>query len=71
MKTGRFYDMRFGEPAELYSAQNDRFRLYLFTPNKEAWYSKLGWNMIEHTIFNKVSVTVMLKELCDHLKNCT
>ncbi len=38
-------------------------QLYLFTPNKEAWYQKLGWETIEHTHFNQFPVTVMTLHL--------
>jgi len=37
--------------------------LYLYTPDKEAWYSKQGWHVIERTFLNKFPVTVMSKEL--------
>lgn len=37
--------------------------IYLYTPDKEAWYSKLGWHVIERTFLNKFPVTVMSKEL--------
>ena len=38
-------------------------QLYLFTPNKEEWYQKLGWKTIEHTTFNNHPVAVMIKYL--------
>lgn len=38
-------------------------QLYLFTPNKEAWYQKLGWETIEYAHFKTVPVAVMFKKL--------
>jgi hypothetical protein len=37
--------------------------LYLFTPNKAAWYSKLGWNIIELSDLNNVPITIMSQPL--------
>lgn len=37
--------------------------LYLFTPNKAAWYSQLGWRQVEETVFNNFPVTLMTKKL--------
>lgn len=38
-------------------------RLYLFTPDKAAWYVKLGWKIMEYTTFNNIPVTIMVTEL--------
>lgn len=38
-------------------------KLYLFTPNKEKWYEKLGWKTVEQTVFNQVPVVIMSKDL--------
>ena len=37
--------------------------LYLFTPNKAAWYTKLGWEVLEQTFFYHTAVTVMKTSL--------
>lgn len=37
--------------------------LYLFTPNKESWYAKLGWVIIEQSFLNNISITIMHKSL--------
>jgi N-acetylglutamate synthase-like GNAT family acetyltransferase len=37
--------------------------LYLFTPNKAAWYSKLGWETIELSCLNGTPITIMHKQL--------
>ncbi len=36
---------------------------YLFTPDKAAWYAKLGWTEIEYSQFNNIPVTIMQKPL--------
>lgn len=33
--------------------------LFLFTPNKQAWYRKLGWEVVEETTFYYHSATIM------------
>lgn len=37
-------------------------RLYLYTPDKAAWYAKLGWQTLEHSFYNNEPVTVMEKQ---------
>jgi predicted N-acetyltransferase YhbS len=37
--------------------------LYLFTPNKEAWYAKLAWITIEQAFFNGTPIIIMQKSL--------
>ena len=37
--------------------------LYLFTPNKAPWYTKLGWTAIEKSSLNNIPVTIMHKYL--------
>ena len=49
--------------AEVIAAEKGYTCLYLFTPNKEAWYSKLGWEPVEHMIFKKIPIVVMRKLL--------
>lgn len=34
-------------------------RLYLFTPDREAFYAKLGWEMFENTKYRGYAVTIM------------
>ena len=38
-------------------------RAYLFTPNKEEFYQRLGWRTIEREIYRGEQVTVMTYEL--------
>ena len=54
--------------AEMMANELGYDRLYLFTPDKAAWYAKLGWQTLEHTFFNNVPVTVMEKSLNGLLK---
>lgn len=49
--------------SESFAKQMGYSSLHLFTPNKEAWYKKLGWQIKEHTLFNQSSVAVMYKNL--------
>ena len=34
-------------------------RLYLYTPNKEHYYARLGWVLVERTSYRRTDVTVM------------
>lgn len=38
-------------------------QLYLYTPDQEAWYAKLGWQVVERSFLAKFPVTVMFKQL--------
>lgn len=53
--------------AEMIANELGYDHLYLFTPDKAAWYAKLGWQTLEHAFFNNVPVTVMKKSLKDRL----
>lgn len=37
--------------------------LYLFTPNKAAWYSRFGWDTLELSCLNSTPITIMQKNL--------
>ena len=37
--------------------------LYLYTPDSEHFYIKLGWSVMERENYNNVAVTIMKKEL--------
>lgn len=39
--------------------------LYLFTPNKAPWYTKLGWSTVETASLNHTPITIMQKTLSD------
>jgi predicted N-acetyltransferase YhbS len=39
--------------------------LYLFTPDKEKFYSRLGWSLLEHTDYRNRNVVVMRKWFAD------
>ena len=49
--------------AEKKAAEMGIKTLYLFTPNKEAWYQKLGWQTIEKSFLNTIPITIMQKQL--------
>ena len=51
--------------AEMIANELGYNHLYLFTPDKAAWYAKLGWQTLEHTYFNNIPVTVMEKTKSD------
>ena len=38
-------------------------KLYLFTPDKQRMYSALGWEVIEDLIYNRMDVSIMIKDL--------
>jgi GNAT superfamily N-acetyltransferase len=38
-------------------------KLYLFTPNAEAFYLRLGWSVTERTIYKGYEVVIMEKDL--------
>jgi GNAT superfamily N-acetyltransferase len=38
-------------------------RLYLLTPNKVRFYSRLGWRVLEHTEYRGENVAIMLYEV--------
>ena len=40
-------------------------KLYLFTPDRMSFYSRLGWKVFGHTECRGEYVTIMSYELCD------
>ncbi len=40
-------------------------KIYLHTPGSVDFYQKLGWQVVEHIIFNRNPVTIMFKNLSD------
>lgn len=55
--------------AEMMAKERGYGHLYLFTPNKAAWYAKLGWEILENTVFNNVPVTIIKKKLNQLMDN--
>jgi len=45
--------------AEIIARELGYPHLYLFTPDKAAWYAKLGWTITQHTLFDSNPVTIM------------
>ena len=41
-------------------------RLYLFTHDREAFYARLGWSVLESTEYCHQQVVIMTKSLTDH-----
>ena len=39
-------------------------RLYLYTPNTELFYSRLGWSLVERTRYRGTDVVVMSYDMC-------
>lgn len=42
-------------------------KLYLFTPDRETFYEKLGWQVLSREIYRGHSVTVMYIKLIDQI----
>jgi GNAT superfamily N-acetyltransferase len=40
-------------------------RLYLFTPDQEAFYRRLGWRTLERTNYRGENVVIMVYEVCE------
>lgn len=38
-------------------------RLYLYTPDQEKWYAKMGWQLLERTPYRGTTVTIMTHDL--------
>lgn len=38
-------------------------KLYLYTPDQEAWYAKQGWMVLEHSFSGEYPISVMFKQL--------
>lgn len=38
-------------------------KLYLFTPDREAFYARLGWHSLERTTFRGENIVIMSREL--------
>ncbi len=49
--------------AEHFFMQLGYSQIYLFTPDKEGWYSKMGWRVLERTFLHQFPITVMSKQL--------
>ena len=48
---------------ELLSAQLDVEKLYLFTPDREAFYASMNWTVLERTRYREKDVVIMAKEI--------
>ena len=48
---------------ELLSAQLDVEQLYLFTPDREAFYARMNWTVQERTKYRKKDVVIMVKKI--------
>lgn len=48
---------------ELLRAQLNVEKLYLFTPDREAFYARLNWTVHERTSYREKDVVIMVKEL--------
>jgi N-acetylglutamate synthase-like GNAT family acetyltransferase len=40
-------------------------KLFLFTPDRETFYSQLGWHVFERTNYRNEDVVIMTKEITD------
>ncbi len=57
--------------AEVLCKQHDIKTLYLFTPDKQAWYLKLRWERIEEATFNSHFVSIKKKNVSMHFIRIT
>ena len=48
---------------ELISAHLDVEQLYLFTPDREAFYAHMGWTVLEKGSYREKDVVIMIKEI--------
>lgn len=48
---------------ELLSAQLDAEKLYLFTPDRESFYTSMNWTVLERTSYRDKDVVMMVKEI--------
>ncbi len=48
---------------ELLSAQLDVEKLYLFTPDRENFYVRMNWTILERTQYREKDVVIMVKEI--------
>jgi len=48
---------------ELLSANLDVEQLYLFTPDREAFYARMNWTVLKRTRYRDKDVVIMVKEL--------
>lgn len=39
--------------------------LYLFTPDREAFYARQGWDAMERTVYREKNVVIMRRMLCE------
>jgi len=47
---------------ELLAANLEVEKLYLFTPDRESFYARMGWTVLEKTIYREKDVVIMVKE---------
>jgi N-acetylglutamate synthase-like GNAT family acetyltransferase len=48
---------------ELLSAHLDEEQLYLFTPDRESFYARMNWTVLERTNFRDRAVVIMRKSI--------
>ena len=48
---------------ELLSANFEVEKLYLFTPDRESFYARMNWTVLERTSYREKDVVIMFKEL--------
>ena len=60
---GRGIGSKLVKSIELLSANLDVEKLYLFTPDREAFYARMNWSVLERTSYREKDVVIMVKEL--------
>lgn len=48
---------------ELLAANLEVEKLYLFTPDRETFYARMGWTVFERTIYHNKDVVIMVKSI--------
>jgi len=60
---GRGIGSKLVKTIELLAANLDVEKLYLFTPDRESFYTHMSWKVFERTSYHEKDVAVMVKEL--------
>lgn len=60
---GRGIGSKLVKSIELLSATFEVEKLYLFTPDRESFYARMNWTVLERTRYREKDVVIMMKEL--------
>ena len=60
---GQGIGARLVKSIELLAANLEVEKLYLFTPDRESFYTRMGWTVLERTTYREKDVVIMMKEI--------